>query len=97
MASIVEKLIDLIKKLWGIRNSELPGGGNLDEFKGRLPYDAQYVGTFQPLLGWRGKTTKAWINRQVAHSFDSLLTLIEKDRQLVKGPVFDGGLDDPPP
>ena len=69
----------------------------LGNFKGSLPYDAQYVGTFQPLLGWRSKTTKDWINNQVGAALNSLQKLIKSESQLLKGTVFKGGFSDPAP
>lgn len=36
----------------------------LDKFKGAVPYAAQYVGTYQPLVGWSSKTTQDWVDRQ---------------------------------
>lgn len=38
---------------------------DLDAFQGELPYDARYVGTFQPLLGWAGRLGKKRVRAEI--------------------------------
>jgi len=66
-------------------------------FKGCLPYDAQYVGSFQPLLGWRSETNKTWIARQAGAALNALLAHVTSDNHKVKDTAFKGGLLDTGP
>jgi len=66
-------------------------------FKGRLPYDAQYVGSYQPLLGWRSRTNKQWIGRQAAKAMKALLADIERDQRKLRCTAFKGGFVDSGP
>lgn len=54
-----------------------------------LPYDAQYVGSYQPLLGWIGKTAKNWIAEQVGVALAKLTNRIEQDIKRVENTVFE--------
>src|SRR5688572_30769620 len=59
----------------GLRASER----NPNNFSGLLPYAAQYVGIYQPLLGWKGRTNTKWVMKDVAVFFEELTRVIAED------------------
>lgn len=67
---------------------------DLAPFAGRLPYSAQYVGTYQPLLGWTSRTSERWVSLQVCRVLAGLTERIVKDLTRLKGTQFGGAEGD---
>jgi hypothetical protein len=44
----------------------------LSQFKGKLPYDSQYIGIYSPLLGWTSKLTKNWFFGKISKIYDKV-------------------------
>lgn len=46
--------------------------GDVDRFKGTLPYASELFGIYQPLLGWKSKLTAERYERQLAPAYDAV-------------------------
>ena len=99
---IIGVIVSILVAIWGYqwakkkKRQESTANHNLNDFRGQLPYDAQYVGTFQPLIGWKSKTTTEWANKQIGATIKTLLKTIEADRHRLKGTVYDNYKQPPP-
>jgi hypothetical protein len=77
--------------------NETPVGDLPKNFEGNLPYDAQYVGTFQPLVGWKSNTSITRRYQMAGAILHKLVKLIEVERHKCEGIDFTGGFADPVP
>lgn len=70
---------------------------DLKDFKGIQPYSANYVGTFQPLIGWYGKTKKTWVLKQMGNALNALVETIKIENLRLKRTAYVGGFKDSGP
>jgi hypothetical protein len=66
---------------------------NLDNFAEMLPYDAQYVGSYQPLLGWVGESGKQKLRDDVGKAVAGMAQKLQADTRTLRAklrPAADG-------
>jgi hypothetical protein len=64
---------------------------NLNDFDGILPYDAQYVGSYQPLLGWVGANGKRKLRDDVGKTVAGMVQKLQVDTRTVLATVRAAG------
>jgi hypothetical protein len=69
----------------------MPPPINLNDFNNILPYDAQYVGSYQPLLGWVGANGKRKLRDDVGKAVSGMVDKLQVDTRTVIAKVRAAG------